>query len=468
MTRTPPMPLDRLAIDHPELSDDGSALRQRIARLDRVEAPRLRRLWDYYRNPRVPASRFDDPSARPYRQAQEWGLPSRITGDTSDAQVGRKEIVIENDIGWRVDAMVDFLFGQPIVIGSTLADESRRTRIDALIRAILARNGGIAFLQKLAVLGAVYGQVDVIVKYVGPAKAATIDTAQTPPQPACDGQMLGDRAVAADGDEFEHDAKLASMIRFEIVEPTRAIPLLCAIDPAAVIAYAQHYRLPRISRPAARASRGSSWLEALNVFKRDTDRRSDAPALDRTDRVEMLEIISPARWQRYEDGRLIAEGVNSLGRLPLVHVQNTAVPFEYGGASDVEPLMPLQDELNTRLSDRAYRITMRSIKMYLGKGIDDFLTTPVGPGKMFATDNVDASIQEFGGDTACPSEQLHVDESARSAGQDQRRIADRRGRDQGTHRPAVERRGAACHAARPARPNRTQAHHLRPGDRTAV
>ena len=122
----------------------------------------------------------------------------------------------------------------------------------------------------------------------------------------------------------------------------------------------------------------------------------------------MLEVITPTRWQRYEDEQLVAEGDNALGRVPLVHVQNTAVPFEYAGASDVEPLMPLQDELNTRLSDRAYRITMQSARMYLGKGIDDFTNLPIGPGRMYSTDNLQAEIVEFGGDAACPSEAAHV------------------------------------------------------------
>jgi hypothetical protein len=91
-------------------------------------------------------------------------------------------------------------------------------------------------------------------------------------------------------------------------------------------------------------------------------------------------------------------------------VQNVAVPFEYSGLSDVEALVPLQDELNTRLSDRAYRISMQSFKMYLGIGIENFLTLPVGPGRMFVTDNEQASIKEFGGDSGAPSEDNHIDD----------------------------------------------------------
>jgi hypothetical protein len=124
--------------------------------------------------------------------------------------------------------------------------------------------------------------------------------------------------------------------------------------------------------------------------------------------VMVSEIISATRWQRYENEVLVAEGENSLGEIPLVHIQNTALPFEYGGASDVEPLIPLQDELNTRLSDRASRITMQSFKMYLGKGIDEFTQLPVGPGRMWTSDNPDADVISFGGDSDNPAESLHI------------------------------------------------------------
>jgi hypothetical protein len=124
----------------------------------------------------------------------------------------------------------------------------------------------------------------------------------------------------------------------------------------------------------------------------------------------VTEITSPEHWQRYEDKELVAEGDLPWGFLPVVHIQNIAQPYYYEGVSDVEPLIPLQDELNTRLSDRASRITFQSFKMYLGKGIEGFEEKPVSPGRMWHTDNPDASIQEFGGDAAAPSEDLHIAE----------------------------------------------------------
>ena len=76
----------------------------------------------------------------------------------------------------------------------------------------------------------------------------------------------------------------------------------------------------------------------------------------------------------------------------------------------MEPLIPLQDELNTRISDRANRVTMQSFQMWLGKGIDGFNEHPVGPGQMWVTDNLDASIESFGGDADSPSERAHLEE----------------------------------------------------------
>jgi len=179
------------------------------------------------------------------------------------------------------------------------------------------------------------------------------------------------------------------------VEAWRVLPILAEDDYRTTRYWVQKFH----KHPARMSAAQRGWLRAAW-----TSRASD-PAV-----VEVIEIISPTWWQRYEDRKLIAEGPNHLGRLPVVHVQNLALPASYGGLSDVEPLMPLQDELNTRLSDRAHRVTYQSFKMYLGKGIDDFLERPVGPGQMWATQNLDAGIEEFGSDTGSPSEDAHIEQ----------------------------------------------------------
>src|SRR5690606_31441456 len=62
----------------------------------------------------------------------------------------------------------------------------------------------------------------------------------------------------------------------------------------------------------------------------------------------------------------------------------------------------------TRLSDRASRITMQSFKMYLAKGIENFLSMPISPGRMWTTENEEADVIEFGGDASAPSEDAHI------------------------------------------------------------
>jgi hypothetical protein len=96
--------------------------------------------------------------------------------------------------------------------------------------------------------------------------------------------------------------------------------------------------------------------------------------------------------------------------VPVVHIQNLGQPFRYEGLGEVEPLVPLQDELNTRLSDRASRVTMQSFKMYLAKGIEGFGSVPVGPGQIWSTDNTEAEVIAFGGDASSPSEQTHIEQ----------------------------------------------------------
>ncbi|MCL2700639.1 MAG: phage portal protein [Phycisphaerae bacterium] len=401
--------------------------------IDRVLPEQIQqtgRLWEYFRNPMVPlsgaVSMVANAATRPYMQAQEQGLPARITGIAGASRVGgdrnRKEVVVENDIAWRVHTMVDFLFGQEPTIRSTASDPELAGAIEAVIEAMLQANGGMGFLQEMALMGSVYGHVDVAVRVpdglvlptpaqgswaprTSPRQTRRVNptAADEPSTVAADGPGTSttsdaagvDRADAAGsaGDRsstFARAVELARLITLEAVEAPRILPILDEDDYRTIRYWVQAYH----KRPAR-----------MNVRRRGLLglRREASPA-----EVEVVEIISPHWWQRYEDRVLLAQGPNRLGVLPVVHVQNLSVPNSYEGLSDVEPLIPLQDELNTRLSDRANRVTFQSFKMYLGKGIEDFLERPVGPGQMWATHNLSASVEEFGDDHGSPSEDAHI------------------------------------------------------------
>lgn len=397
-------PLDAMDRHVAAAGIDPAELHQRLDHLLTVTRPRLARLWAYYRNPTrtavvSPTSTGD--TDRAYRQAQEVGLPRRIVGPNHTAPLldagARREVVIENDIGWRVDTMVDFLFGRPIRIRSLAPDPTRAAAIASLLHQVLTHHGGLPFLQQLAVVGMVHGQVDLLVKLVDAAPAAA-------------GESSGRIGSELDPARI---VELAGRVRLEIVDPSCAVALLddpAGATPDGVRAYAVIRTIPG----APVAARGMPAVEPVAGFGWRAwwrRRRGDRP--DRhTERTPTtwIDLITPDRWMRFRDGHLLGSGENALGRIPLVHVQNLADPFEWTGAGDVAPLIPLQDELNTRLSDRAHRITMQSFRMYLGKGIEQFTEQPVAPGRMWMTDNPDAQIVEFGGDAACPSEDAHVRE----------------------------------------------------------
>jgi len=352
------------------------------------------KFWEYYSNRMVDkhnlcaADRKVNETGRCYIQAQEYGLPARITGLLHSGTAGlfgaepvqniqRKEVVIENDIGWRINAAVDFLFGKMINFSSKAPDSTKRAEIEAIIKAVFEANGGIGFFQDMAVLGGVYGFVDCMVR---PGE-----------------KILSHLSSHSKITSFQDVLNAARAIDLELIESPRALPVLDESDYRKITYYIQHFRQSKNS-----VSGGNTFLCRLL----SPNRRGNAAR----DSVEITEITSANFWQRYEDRQLLAEGQMPWGFLPVVHIQNIAQPYYYEGLSDVEPLIPLQDELNTRLSDRASRVTFQSFKMYLGKGIEGFENRPVAPGRMWCTDNPEAAIEEFGADAATPSEDLHIAE----------------------------------------------------------
>ena len=358
------------------------------------------RLWDYYQNSMLemvsPVQARVEESRRGYVQAQEVGLPARITGrvyasgdnasfgqDVADIQ--RKEVVIENDIAWRINAMVDFLFGQGIQIASKAADADRRRDIESLLQAVFDANGGAVFFQDMAVLGSVYGFVDCIVRTGGELS-----------QCFCQGTSSLTSTVTPSITSFDSVLRAAAGVALELIEAPRALPILDDHDYKTIHAYVQHFY--QVKNQVA--DEGGFLTKLLNGKGGSEQRKT----------VAVTEILSPDAWQRYEDDMLVDEGVNPLGRVPVVHIQNMSQPYFYEGLSDVEQLMSLQDELNTRLSDRASRITLQAFKMYLAKGIEGVGDKPISPGRMWCTDNPDATIESFGGDNESPSENQHIAE----------------------------------------------------------
>lgn len=214
-----------------------------------VTAPRLQKLWAYYRNALVSvagsahglgdagsasfgacAGPLAGPRAgRWYTLTQEMGLPQRIVGAGSpfsdDRSRTRREVVIENDIAWRVHLMVDFMAGRPITIASGATDATTRARIERVLNAIWERSGGVALMQDMALLGHVYGHVDLMLRL---DEAVLLEIAAT----LSAGGGKGAEELSID--------RVARAIRIELIEPTRGIPVTSPTDYRALDGYLIH------------------------------------------------------------------------------------------------------------------------------------------------------------------------------------------------------------------------------------
>ncbi len=335
----------------------------------RVVQPRQRALWNAYRNPAI-SSEGRGPASR--RLAQTAGLPPRLTDGRS-----HREIVIENDIAWRINVMVDFLFGRPLGVRSLAGEPALARRIEAALSAVLEASGGMGMLQEAGLLGHVHGWVDVLTESLPDVAAADSTghdaTRQATRQssPSIPDDLLPDLCAAA--------------VRLRVLDPVQAVPVLGG----------------RAQQPLA-----------MMLMDRAADPAAGVAGT-------LISVRTPEVVQR----RFVADGDGSVGRvlsterlpipayrLPIAHIQNVALPGSYAGLGEVEPLLPLQDELNTRLSDRASRVTLQSFKIYLARHVQPLPDSGLRPGMVIHAEHDQAAITPFGGDAHSPSEEAHIAE----------------------------------------------------------
>lgn len=403
----------------------------------RQALPRLRLLWAYYRNPmqaHAPAPGAGGLASRGWRLAQEKGLPARLRGlerssALDDRRWARKEIVIENDIAWRIHAMVDFLLAGQVRITSTAADPALRQRINAALDSVWEASGGITLMQDMALLGNIYGSVDLVVRAdqsalknpsgEGVAFAAPALTPSTT-DPSASAHADREREEAAPPRDLGHITSAAAQsLRIEVIDPPRGVALLSPGDYRSISAYIIRAEREEAAATTHAPTRFNTWRRALAGLV-SADAVPAPPAASRP-LTTITDILGPKHRRVYQttpDG--VATLIFSAPSLvnpdrastapPVVHIQNLSQPFNHEGLSEVEPLIPLQDELNTRLSDRASRVTLQSFRMFLAKGLDGADQMPVGPGTIWTTDNPDADITPFGGDADSPSESDHIEQ----------------------------------------------------------
>lgn len=360
---------------------------------DQHDRPRYERFWLYYRNELpVPTARRSTVATSPraaHRPAQAMGLPDRFNRPLEFSGEPR-EIVIENDIAWRIDSITDFVFGKPYTLESSSPDAALASSIERALSSAWEHSGGLGMLQTASTLASVHGHIDLLVR-----TEALFDAA-----PGIR------RALRRASDDAEREAVLAAAARLIAIEPIaapRGVPVLDPRDYRQLRAYA----LRGTPRPS-HESTGTPWDHRTGPIARLTGAIKRASGAEAPD--ERYTLITDRKLIDYDGSSVLRSIDHPLGELPVVHIQNSPQPFRYDGLSDVEPLIALQDELNTRLSDRAHRVTMQSFKMYFAKGFETPEDLAVAPGQIWSTHNPEAELHAFGGDAHTPSEDDHINQ----------------------------------------------------------
>jgi len=384
---------------------------------------RLDKLWLYYTDEemRLCIETKGTENGRNIVTGQEIGLPYRISGlnyfrnhwsvspsssDEAKLDLARKEPVTENECGWRADTFVDWLHGERdgtprASLESEAESEELQKQIIDLLTAVAEGQSEPDWLRQWATQSAVFGFVDVDVRLkegVEVVREVSKDADGKPVQdakgnPVLSGPVLSvtwEGEVVAEGD-FDTFGK---MLDWHIATPQSVVPLVNPLDVAELWGWALAYNT--IKRPFSAAAQNKPFAKS------------------KAESTPWLEVITPEVhrvFMKGDDGWEMVSSVLVLSDgLPVVHKQHKPVRGAYAGTGVIGPLIPMQDELNIRLSDRSNKITYQSHQQYLGKRVDDFENKPIGPSVMWSVDDAEASIEAIGGNTSDPGADKHIDD----------------------------------------------------------
>ncbi|HZS00771.1 MAG TPA: phage portal protein [Chloroflexota bacterium] len=124
--------------------------------------------------------------------------------------------------------------------------------------------------------------------------------------------------------------------------------------------------------------------------------------------VEVVETWTDAAFRLEVDGRVVREGPNPYGVIPFVHVPNLPGPNEFWGRSDLADVIPLNRELNERLSDQADVIRYHADPPVVFRGVEDHDAITVGPGSVWDLPrDADVKLLEWQGQSVAVQDHIN-------------------------------------------------------------
>ncbi len=124
--------------------------------------------------------------------------------------------------------------------------------------------------------------------------------------------------------------------------------------------------------------------------------------------VEVVETWTAATFRLEVGGRVVREGPNPYGVIPFVHVPNLPGPNECWGRSDLADVMPLNRELDERMSDQADVIRYHADPPVVFRGVEDHDAITVGPGSVWDIPrDADVRLLEWQGQPVAVQEHIN-------------------------------------------------------------
>lgn len=71
-------------------------------------------------------------------------------------------------------------------------------------------------------------------------------------------------------------------------------------------------------------------------------------------------VWTPEKWEVWENDVLIDSGENIYGEIPIVHIRNIEIATSYYGVSDIEDVIPINQEINFKMSNNSEIIDYHS------------------------------------------------------------------------------------------------------------
>ncbi len=155
-----------------------------------------------------------------------------------------------------------------------------------------------------------------------------------------------------------------------------------------------------IAPPTSGEERGST--------QRATLRRLPPTVATATMPVEVVETWTADTLCLTVGGTVWREGPNPYGVIPFVHVPNLPAPNSVWGRSDLADVIPLNRELNERLSDQADVIRFHADPPVVFTGVESHDAVRVGPGTVWdLPPGADVKLLEWRG--AAPAVREHLE-----------------------------------------------------------